>query len=197
VWLSHDSIAGSCRNGTVAQFAQARGTDSARRPSAKLPAGPGGLFNRVVPTDYALSPRLRARLMGVFLVLVGVLVCAVTVLVSLLQLPLDIMSALVLLVLVAVFVVGFLLTRRSYVVRAEDDGYRVRFVRGAGTHAARWSDVQDVVTSHAAGARCVVLRLRDGRSTTIPVDLLAIDGDQFVRELQGHLDRGHGYRRKS
>jgi hypothetical protein len=148
-----------------------------------------------VPTDYALSPQLRARLMGVFLVLLGVLVCGTTVLVSLLQLPLEIMSALVLLVVVAVFGVGFLLTRRSYVVRTEDEGYRVRFVRGAGTSAARWSDVEDVVASHVAGARCVVLRLRDGRSTTIPVDLLAINADQFVRELQGHLDRGHGYRR--
>lgn len=146
-------------------------------------------------TDYALSPQLRARLMGVFLVLVGIVVCGMTVLVSLLQLPLDIMSALVVLVVVAVFGVGFLLTRRSYVVRAEVDGYRVRFIRGAGAQAARWADVEDVVTSRVAGSRCVVLRLRDGRSTTIPVDLLAIDGDQFVRELQRHLDRGQRFRR--
>ncbi|MGI9157043.1 MAG: hypothetical protein ACR2FG_10450 [Marmoricola sp.] len=149
-----------------------------------------------MPTDYALSPQLRARLMGVFLVLLGVVVCVMTVLVSLLQLPLDILSALVLVVLAAVFGVGWLLTRRSYVVRAGDEGYRVRFVRGVGTGAARWTDVEDVVTNHVAGAPCVVLRLRDGRSTTIPVDLLAVDGDQFVRELQAHLDRGHGYRRK-
>lgn len=163
--------------------------------SAELPEGPTPCSIGAVPTDYALSPPLRARLMGVFLVLLGVLVCATTVLVSLLQLPLDIMSAVVLLVVVAVFGFGFLLTRRSYVVRAEVDGYRVRFVRGAGAKVARWADVEDVVTSHVAGARCVVLRLRDGRSTTIPVDLLAIDADQFVRELQRHLDRGHGYRR--
>lgn len=132
--------------------------------------------------------------MGVFLVLLGLLVFAATVLVSLLQLPLDVLSAVVLAVAVAVAGAGFLLNRRWYVVRADKEGYRVRFVRGAGTDAARWSDVEDVVTSHVAGARCVVLRLRDGRSTTIPVDLLAVDADRFVRELQRHLDRGHGYR---
>ena len=133
--------------------------------------------------------------MGVFLVLLGVLLCAMTVLVALLGLPLDVMSGVVLVVVVLVFAVGFLLTRRSYVVRAEEDGYRVRFVRGAGTNAARWTDVEDVVTAHVANSPCVVLRLRDGGSTTIPVDLLAVDGDQFVRELRVHLDRGHGYRR--
>ncbi len=171
-------------------------TIPASRVVNELPGPVATCSIRDVPTDYALSPQLRARLMGVFLVLLGVLVCAMTVLVSLLQLPLDILSAVVVLVVVAVFGVGHLLTRRSYVVRAGDEGYRVRFVRGAGTSAARWSDIEDVVTAHVAGARCVVLRLRDGRSTTIPVDMLAVDGDQFVRELQAHLDRGHGYRPK-
>ncbi len=101
----------------------------------------------------------------------------------------------VVLVVVAVFGGGHLLTRRSYVVRADDDGYRVRFVRGAGVNAARWEDVEDVVATYVAGARCVRLRLRNGGSTTIPVDVLAVDGDQFVRELQNRLDQGHGYRR--
>lgn len=146
------------------------------------------------PVDYALAPQVRARLMGALLVGLGVLVCAMTVLVSLLTLPLDVMSAVVLLVLAAVVGGGFLLNRRSYVVRADRLGYRVRFVRGAGTHAARWADVQDLVTADVGGARCVVLRLKDGRSTTIPVDLLAIDTEAFVSDLRLHLDQGHGYR---
>jgi hypothetical protein len=146
-----------------------------------------------LPVDYALAPQVRARLMGVLLVGLGVLVCAMTVLVSLLTLPLDVMSAVVVVVLVAVVGGGFLLNRRSYVVRADRLGYRVRFVRGAGTRAARWADVQDLVTADVAGARCVVLRLKDGRSTTIPVDLLAVDTESFVRDLRVHLDHGHGY----
>ena len=44
------------------------------------------------------------------------------------------------------------------------------------------------------GTRCVVLRLRDGRTTTIPVDVLVGSADAFVRDLQEHLNRGHGYR---
>ena len=41
----------------------------------------------------------------------------------------------------------------------------------------------------------MVLRLRDGRTTTIPVDVLAGSSDAFVKDLQQHLNRGHGYRR--
>ena len=145
--------------------------------------------------DYGVAPQVGARVMGVVLVLLGVLVCATTVVVSLFQLPLDVMSVLVVLTVLAVFVGGHLLTRRTYVVRADADGYRVRLVRGAGVKAARWQDVEDVVATHVAGARCVQMRLRDGGTTTIPVDVLAIDGDDFVRELQNRLDRGHGYRR--
>jgi hypothetical protein len=118
-----------------------------------------------------------------------------TAVVAVSGLPLVVMSVLVALVVVAVAGVGYLLTRRTYVVRADQDGYRVRLVRGAGVRAARWQDVEDVVATHVAGDRCVQLRLRDGGSTTIPVDVLAIDGDVFVRELQNRLDQGHGYRR--
>ena len=145
--------------------------------------------------DYGVAPQVRARVMGAFLVVLGVLVCTTTVAVSLLELPLDVMSVLVVLAVVAVLGGGLLLTRRTYVVRADADGYRVRLVRGAGVKAARWQDVEDVVATHVAGARCVQMRLRDGGTTTIPVDVLAIDGDDFVRELQNRLDRGHGYRR--
>ena len=145
--------------------------------------------------DYDVAPQVRARVMGAFLVLLGVLVCLTTVVVSLLQLPLGVMSVLVVLAVVAVLGGGLLLARRTYVVRADADGYRVRLVRGAGVRAARWQDVEDVVATRVAGARCVQLRLRNGGTTTIPVDVLAIDGDDFVRELQNRLDHGHGYRR--
>ena len=81
------------------------------------------------------------------------------------------------------------------VVRLDEGGYRVRSVRGAGVREARWKDVEDVTAPTVRGQRCVVLRLRDGRTTTIPVDVLAGSPDAFVRDLQEHLDAGHGYRR--
>ena len=142
--------------------------------------------------DYALAPQLRARLMGIALVLVGVLVCAATVLVSLLSLPLDVMSGVVIAVLLAVVALGYVLNRRSWVLRVDPQGYQVRLVRGAGVRAARWSDVEDLATTEVAGSRCLVLRLGDGRATTVPVDVLAGDPDDLVRSLRTRLDRAHG-----
>ena len=90
--------------------------------------------------------------------------------------------------------VGVAALRRRDVVRLDESGYRVRYVRGVGVAEARWKDVEDVTAPTLEGTRCVVLRLRDGRSTTIPVDVLTGSADGFVRDLQDHLNRGHGYR---
>src|SRR5262245_31666572 len=116
--------------------------------------------------------------MGVSLVLVGALVCVGTILIALLRLPLEAPLVVVVGALVAVFVSGFLLTRRAYVVRLGEEGYQVRFVRGAGVKRGRWKDVEDAVTAEIAGSRCLVLRLRNGRSTIIPVELLAVDREE-------------------
>lgn len=145
--------------------------------------------------DYGLAPVLRARLMGSFLALIGVVLLVMTVVVAALDLPPDILSVLVGLVIVGVFVLGFVLSKRLYVVRVDDTGYQVRFVRGAGRKRARWVDVEDLTTAVVAGSPCVVLRLREGRTTTIPVDLIEGDREQFVEELQRRLDAGHGYKR--
>jgi hypothetical protein len=112
-----------------------------------------------------------------------------------LHLPTGILTAGVVLVVVCVLAAGLLLTRMATVVRLDDAGYRVRLIRGAGVRQARWPDVEDVVTSTVAGERCVVLRLRDGRTTTVPVRVLAGRPEDFVKDLREHLDKGHGYRR--
>ena len=148
-----------------------------------------------VASEYRLSQALAARLLGFLVAGLGVAVFLLTALVGLLALPLLVLAVGVVLVLVALFSGGFLLTRRTTVVALDDAGYRVRFVRGAGVTQARWTDVEDVVATEVAGERCVVLRLRDGRSTTVPVRVLAGSADGFVQDLQQHLDRGHGYRR--
>lgn len=134
-------------------------------------------------------------MLGVLLVGLGVVVVLLTLAVWLVDLPAGVLSAGVLLGAVAVLAAAVLLTRRTTVVRLDETGYRVRLVRGAGATEARWTDVEDVVTATVSGERCVVLRLRDGRTTTIPVRMLEGDPDGFVRDLREHLDRGHGYRR--
>lgn len=153
-----------------------------------------GVIERVA-SEYRLSQSLAARLLGFYVAGLGLLVFVLTALVGLLALPVVVLGVGVVVVVVAVFVGGFLLTRRATVVTLDDAGYRVRYVRGAGVTHARWTDVEDVVATEVAGERCVVLRLRDGRTTTVPVRVLAGSPDAFVRDLQQHLDRGHGYRR--
>lgn len=145
--------------------------------------------------DYRLARPVAARILGVMLALLGLIVLLTTAAVGLLGLPTQILAAVGLGVLLAVLAGGVLLSRRATVVSLTDVGYRVRLVRGAGVMAARWTDVEDVVTATASGAKVVVLRLRDGGTTTIPVRMLDADPDAFVRDLQQHLNTGHGYRR--
>jgi len=144
-----------------------------------------------VASDYRLSGHLTARLLGFFLAGLGVAVFALTVIVGVTGLPVVVVTGGVVLAVVAILLVGFLFTLRSAVVRLDEEGYQVRLVRGAGVKAARWREVEGVVATTVASERCVVLRLKGGRTTTVPVRVLAGDPDAFVRDLQSHLDR-HG-----
>ena len=143
-------------------------------------------------SDYRLSPALGARLLGSALVGLAVLVFAVTLMAAALELSPVFVAVVGAVGLVAVLVVGYLLTRRAYVVRLAEDGYRVRMVRGAGVRAARWLEVEDAVTASPHGVDCVVLRLRDGRTTTIPVQVLAADREEFARDVRAHLEGSSG-----
>jgi hypothetical protein len=82
----------------------------------------------------------------------------------------------------------------AWVLRCTDAGYRVRLVRGAGVTEARWSEVEQVVATYRRDVACLELRLRDGRTTTIPVGVLQVDRDELVRHVQGRLQHGHGLR---
>jgi len=84
--------------------------------------------------------------------------------------------------------------RRTPVVRLDEEGYRVRLVRGAGVAQAGWREVEDVVATTRRGIPCVELRLADGRTTTIPVAALEADTDSFVQDLRRRLQHGHRLR---
>ena len=147
-----------------------------------------------MPSDYRFSSAFSARVMGGVLVLAGLLVLVAAALVALLGLPSAVLSVVVVLAALGFLVAGGVLVRRPVVVSLAAEGYRVRLVRGAGVTAARWKDVEDATATRVGGQPCVLLRLRDGRTTTLPVGLLAGDKDAFVRDLQQHLEDGHGYR---
>lgn len=149
-----------------------------------------------VSSSYRFAGPFIVRLMGLGLAAVGLLVLVFAGLAALLSLPGAALGAGLLVALVAWLgvLVGFTLLRRREVVRLDEVGYRVRFVRGAGVRQAGWKDVEDATAPTVEGDRCVVLRLRDGRTTTIPVDVLVGSAEAFVQDLQEHLNRGHGYR---
>jgi hypothetical protein len=146
------------------------------------------------PTIYRLAPAFVAQLLGLALVALALLLFVGTAVVALSGLPADLLIAVVLVCVAAATGFAWWLRSRAWVVRCTDDGYRVRLVRGAGVREARWSQVEDAVTTHRRDVACLELRLRDGRTTTIPVGVLAVDKDEFVRELQARLQRGHGLR---
>jgi hypothetical protein len=147
-----------------------------------------------VPSDYRIAPPVLVRMMGVGLAATGLLVLVAVVLAGAVGWP---VSTLVTVTVGAWLLLGALavvLPRLAPVVRLTEVGYEVRWVRGAGVRQGRWKDVEDVMATSVGGARCVVLRRKDGRTTTIPVDVVAGSADAFVRDLQQHLNRGHGYR---
>ena len=145
--------------------------------------------------EFALAPGLRAQLLGSGLVALGVVVLGGVLLGWLAGLPTAVVSGLVVLAVVGVVTLGLLVGVRRWVVRLDADGYRVRAIRSAQARSARWSDVLDLQATTEPGSRSVVLRLRDGRTTALPVDLIEGDPAVLTQALSDHLDRGHGYRR--
>jgi hypothetical protein len=145
-------------------------------------------------SDYRLAPLVVARFVGASLVGVALLMFVGTALVAVLEWPADLLVALLVLAVAGVFALAWWLRSRVAVVHLDSTGYRVRMVRGAGTTAAAWSEVTELATVTTRGIPCVVLRLADGRTTTIPVEVLTGDREAFVRDLRAHLQRGEGLR---
>ena len=107
--------------------------------------------------DYGLAPAVRARLLGISLAALGLAVVVAAVVVTATDVPGAVLTGLVVLAVVAIAVLALLLGPRRYVVRLDETGYRLRFLRGAGRTQARWTDVADLTTAVVSGTQCVVL----------------------------------------
>lgn len=142
------------------------------------------------PSDYRLAPLLIARFVGLYLVLLAAVVFAATAVVAATDLPGDLLVVLLVLGLVGLFVLAWVLRTRVTVAHLDATGYRIAMVRGAGVKQGRWSEVEEAVTASLRGFPCVVIRLRDGRTTTIPVQVVEGDPDAFARDVQARLRRG-------
>ncbi|GAA3550806.1 hypothetical protein [Nocardioides daeguensis] len=146
--------------------------------------------NRV--TDYRLAPPVAARFVGAYLVLLALVLLAITAVVAAADLNADLLVLVLGLGVLGLIALGWWLRTRLVVVRLTEAGYRVRMIRAVGASEARWTEVEDAVAAAPSGIECLVLRLRDGRSTTIPVQLVAGDKDDFARDVRAHLQRAAG-----
>jgi hypothetical protein len=153
----------------------------------------------VPPADstYRLAPGVVVRVLGAALALVALLLVVVTLLVAVVDLSAAVLVVAAALGVAVVLGAAVVLTRWR-AVRLAGEGYEVRLprmVRGVGVPSAGWREVSEAVTTITPhGLPVVVLKLSDGRTTTVPVTLLAADREEFVRDLQRHLQHGQGLR---
>ena len=137
--------------------------------------------------EYRLARAIAVRGAGSALVLLAVVVLLLSLVVALAGWDFVVIGVVALLGLVLVAAGLWWATRVAYVVRLDRIGYDVRLVRGAGVRRARWVDVAEASTAQVRGVSCVVLSLRDGRTTTVPMAVLAGDRDEFVTRLRALL----------
>jgi hypothetical protein len=153
----------------------------------------GILFNRWVTSEYRLAPAISARLIGASVVVLALVALLTTALVLAFGWPIIVLWIATGMGALGVARAAWYLTHAS-VVTLSETGYRVRFLRGSGVVQGRWVDVEDAVSAKVGGAVCLVLRLRDGRSTVIPVVALAGHRDDFAEAVRKHLAEGNGLR---
>lgn len=145
--------------------------------------------SHVEPSIYRMAPLFAARLVGLAFLVLAATTFVVTALVLSLGWAPDLIVVVLVVELVAVFAAAAWLRSRAYVVRLDEVGYSVRLVRGAGVKDGRWSEVEEVVAAHPKDVACVVIKRTDATTTSIPVELLAVDRDDFARDIGVRLSR--------
>jgi hypothetical protein len=142
-------------------------------------------------TTYRLAPALGVRLVGRSLLTLAVVVVVATLVGALTGagwVPAGVVT------LVGVLLVGgwaWYLLRRAWAVRLTAQGYTVRLLGGVGATSAAWSDVEEVVAASPQGTPCLVVRLRDGRATRLPVAAIAADADAFAHDVRRWVRDAH------
>ena len=142
-------------------------------------------------TTYRLAPALAVRMIGRSLVSLAVLVAVATVAGGLLGVGWAVAGVVTVAGLVLVAAWASYLLRGARVVLLDDHGYAVRLLRGVGASSGTWLHVEEVVATSPGGQPCLVLRLRDGRSTRLPMAALAADADVVALEVRRRLRDVH------
>jgi hypothetical protein len=148
-----------------------------------------------VPADdtatYRLAPALAGRLVGLAFLGVAALVVLATVVSAVAALPSQVTPIVAAIGVIAVAALALWLFRAAWVVRLTPQGYAVRLLRAPGVKHADWPAVTEAAAASPRGVDCVVLRLRDGRTTVLPVVALAADPDAFAHDVRRRLRDAH------
>ena len=142
-------------------------------------------------TTYRLAPALALRMVGRSLVSLAVLVALATVAGVLLGAGWVAAGLVTLAGLVAIAAWAWYLLRGARAVRLTDAGYAVRLLGGVGVTSASWLQVEEAVATSPGGQPCLLLRLRDGRSTRLPLAALATDADAFALDVRTRVRNAH------
>lgn len=142
-------------------------------------------------TTYRLAPALGVRLVGRSLVTLAVVVLLATLVGVLTGVGWGLAG--VVTGVGAALVAGWAwyLLRRAWAVRLTTHEYAVRLLAGVGTSTATWSQVDEVVAVTLGGSPCLVLRLRDGGMTRLPMTAIAGDADAFAHDVRRRVRDAH------
>jgi len=141
-----------------------------------------------VAQDFRLAPAIGVRFVGAAFVSIAVVVFVLTFVAAAVKVPFIWVLGLAALAVLGAVALGVAL-RQVPAVRMDEDGYAVHWLRGSGVRHAAWGDVEEANTASQGGVDCVLIRLRDDRTTTIPMVALAVPRDEFVSVLRDHLKR--------
>ena len=83
------------------------------------------------------------------------------------------------------------LLRGGWALRLTAEGYAVRLLRGVGVGRSTWSDVSQATATHLSGVPCLVITLADGRTTRLPMAVLAADRDVVAHDVRRRLRDAH------
>ena len=95
----------------------------------------------------------------------------------------------------AILVVALaLLGRPPLVIELAPDRYQLHHLRGGGVATAQWRDVKSAQTQSTSSGPLIVLQLKDGQRSMVPLTLLGARAVEAEREIHDRLSTGHGYR---
>lgn len=144
---------------------------------------------------YRLDLRHVLRLVGLRLVIAAGLVVVAAILLGFGGFAGAVAYALGVVVVVLVLLAVVPLVRPPSVVRLDGHGYRVRRVRDCGARSGAWTEIRRV--DHKSGdlGQSLVIALEDGRTTYVPLVLVAGQATRMQRDIHDRLNAAHGYRK--